>query len=39
MRLTCLSFALCLAVSPAFAQDASTAVSPPVEDTGTLANA
>jgi dienelactone hydrolase len=39
MRLTCLSFALCLAVSPAFAQDASTAVSPPVEDTGTLAGA
>lgn len=39
MRLTCLSFALCLAVSPVFAQDASTAVSPPVEDTGTLAGA
>lgn len=39
MRLTCLSFALCLAVSPAFAQDVSTAVSPPVEETGTLAGA
>jgi pimeloyl-ACP methyl ester carboxylesterase len=39
MRLTRLSLALCLAVSPAFAQDASTAVSPPVEDAGTLADA
>lgn len=39
MRLTCLSLALSLLVSPVFAQDASTAVSPPMEDTGMLAGA
>jgi len=39
MRLTCLSLALSLLVSPAFAQDASTAVVPRGEDTGTLADA
>lgn len=39
MRLTCLSLALYLAVSSAFAQDTSTALSPPLEDTGTLAEA
>lgn len=37
--LTCLPFALLLALPPAHAIDASTAVSPPVEDTGTLAAA
>lgn len=39
MRLTRLSFALCLAVSPVFAQDTSTATAPAMEDTGTLAGA
>jgi len=39
MRLTCLSLALYLAVSPALAMDASMAVSPAVEDTGALADA
>lgn len=39
MRLTCLLLAWCLAVSPALALDTSTAVSPPVDETGTLAEA
>lgn len=39
MRLTCLPLALCLVLSSACARDASTAVSPPAEDAGTLANA
>lgn len=39
MRLTCLLLALCLVVSPVFAKQASTAVSLPVEDAGTLAGA
>ena len=39
MRLNCLSLALYLAASPALAMDASLAVSPPVEATGTLADA
>lgn len=37
--LTCLPIALLLALPPARAVDASTAVAPPVEDTGTLAAA
>ena len=39
MRLSRLLFALYLAVSPALAKEASTAVSAPVEETGTLAEA
>ncbi|WP_296278663.1 hypothetical protein [Pseudoxanthomonas sp.] len=39
MRLTCLPLALSLLVSPAVARDASTAVAPAVEDTGTLTDA
>jgi len=39
MRLTCLSLVLSLLASSAFAQEVSTAVAPPVEDTGTLADA